>query len=173
MQRLKRLTNELNLGKTITFSGMLTGNLKWGAFAAAEAFILPSHQENFGIAVVEALACGTPVLISNKINIWREIVNDACGFAAEDDVAGTRRLIERWLATPTPERREMAARRAALFREPFRNQSCGRFNASRPGDQFLKAAGIPSEVAGSQNLPLRLHRGILRPRLAALRMTTL
>jgi glycosyltransferase involved in cell wall biosynthesis len=88
LQRLKRLTNELNLGKTITFCGMLTGNLKWGAFAAAEAFILPSHQENFGIAVVEALACGTPVLISNKINIWREIVNDACGFAAEDDVAG-------------------------------------------------------------------------------------
>ena len=37
LQRLKRLTNELNLGKTITFCGMLTGNLKWGAFAAAEA----------------------------------------------------------------------------------------------------------------------------------------
>ena len=55
---------------------MLTGNLKWGAFAAADAFMLPSHQENFGIAVVEALACGIPVLISNKINIWREIVDD-------------------------------------------------------------------------------------------------
>src|SRR5207237_540512 len=47
----------------ITFSGMLSGSLKWGAFEAAEAFVLPSHQENFGIAVVEALACGKPVLI--------------------------------------------------------------------------------------------------------------
>ena len=45
---------------------MLSGNPKWGAFAAAEAFILPSHQENFGIAVVEALACGIPVLISRS-----------------------------------------------------------------------------------------------------------
>jgi len=131
LQRLKRLTNELSLGKTITFSGMLTGNLKWGAFAAAEAFILPSHQENFGIAVVEALACGTPVLISNKINIWREIVNDACGFAAEDDVAGTRCLIERWLATPTPERREMAASARLCF--------ANHFEINRAVDSMLRA----------------------------------
>lgn len=47
--------------------------MKWGAFGAADVFVLPSHQENFGIAVAEALACGTPVLISNKVNIWREI----------------------------------------------------------------------------------------------------
>ena len=131
LRRLKRLTNELDRGKTITLSGMLTGNLKWGAFAAAEAFILPSHQENFGIAVVEALACGTPVLISNKINIWREIVNDACGFAAEDDVAGTRCLIERWLATPTPERREMAASARLCF--------ANHFEINRAVDSMLRA----------------------------------
>ena len=61
LQRLKRLTNELfpaGDALPVTFTGMLTGKPKWGAFAAAEAFILPSHQENFGIAVVEALACG-------------------------------------------------------------------------------------------------------------------
>jgi glycosyltransferase involved in cell wall biosynthesis len=154
LQRLKRLTNKLDREKTITLSGMLTGNLKWGAFAAAEAFILPSHQENFGIAVVEALACGTPVLISNKINIWREIVNDACGFAAEDDVAGTRCLIERWLATPTPERREWR-QRAALLREPFRNQIGGRFNASRPGDQIRPAR--PREEIADPKPAVRLH----------------
>jgi len=51
---------------SITFTGMLSGNRKWGAFSAADAFVLPSHQENFGIAVVEALACGTPVLISTR-----------------------------------------------------------------------------------------------------------
>jgi glycosyltransferase involved in cell wall biosynthesis len=39
---------------------MLSGDLKWGAFHAAEAFVLPSHQENFGIAVAEAMACGVP-----------------------------------------------------------------------------------------------------------------
>ena len=44
-----------------TWLGMLQGEAKWSAFRAAEVFCLPSHQENFGIVVVEALACGKPV----------------------------------------------------------------------------------------------------------------
>lgn len=64
---------ELRASSSLTWPGMLHGDRKWGALRAADAFILPSHQENFGIAVVEALACGTPVLISDKVNIWREI----------------------------------------------------------------------------------------------------
>jgi len=57
----------------IHFSGMLTGNAKWGAFYNCEAYLLPSHQENFGIAIVEAMACEKPVLITNNVNIWKEI----------------------------------------------------------------------------------------------------
>jgi len=78
---------------------MLTGSRKWGAFSGADAFILPSHQENFGIAVVEALSCATPVLISNKVNIWREIAADKAGFVDTDDFAGVTRLIEGWINT--------------------------------------------------------------------------
>lgn len=103
----------------ITFSGMLTGNLKWGAFGAADAFILPSHQENFGIAVVEALASGVPVLVSNKVNIWREIVNDRAGFADKDDGAGAIRLIERWVHTPAAEREAMRANARLCFERHF------------------------------------------------------
>lgn len=57
LQHLKDLAAAANAENQITFAGMLTGNPKWGALSAAEAFVLPSHQENFGIAVVEALAC--------------------------------------------------------------------------------------------------------------------
>ena len=57
----------------IHFSGMITSDSKWGAFYGCEAYVLPSHQENFGIAIVEAMACSKPVLISKNINIWREI----------------------------------------------------------------------------------------------------
>lgn len=103
----------------ITFTGMLSGNLKWGAFAAADAFILPSHQENFGIAVVEALACGTPVLISNKVNIWSEIVDDHAGFADKDDLDGTTRLIDRWLRTSDEERDGMRANARKCFDRRF------------------------------------------------------
>jgi glycosyltransferase involved in cell wall biosynthesis len=76
--------------------GMLEGNAKWGAIYGCMAFILPSHQENFGIAVVEALACGRPVLISNKVNIWREIAEHGAGLVEEDTLRGTSRLIQRF-----------------------------------------------------------------------------
>jgi glycosyltransferase involved in cell wall biosynthesis len=77
--------------------GMLEGDAKWGAFYGCEAFVLPSHQENFGISVVEALACDKPVLISNKVNIWREIAQDGAGLVEADSVDGTARLLNRFL----------------------------------------------------------------------------
>jgi glycosyltransferase involved in cell wall biosynthesis len=76
---------------------MLEGDAKWGAFYGCEAFVLPSHQENFGISVVEALACDKPVLISNKVNIWREIAQDGAGLVEADSVDGTARLLNRFL----------------------------------------------------------------------------
>lgn len=80
----------------IHFTGMLSGDAKWGAFYGADAFILPSHQENFGIAIVEALACNKPVLISNKVNIWREIKNEHAGLVENDDLIGTSNLLSKW-----------------------------------------------------------------------------
>lgn len=101
------------------FPGMLTGDLKWGAFRAAEAFILPSHQENFGLAVIEALACGVPVLISDKVNLWREIEADGAGFVAPDTLAGTRALLERWLALPADARAAVSRRARTCFESRF------------------------------------------------------
>jgi glycosyltransferase involved in cell wall biosynthesis len=104
----------------IVWTGMLHGDLKWGALAAADAFILPSHQENFGIAVAEALAMGTPVLISNKVNIWREIMLDQAGFADEDSVEGTVRTLRRWMALAPEEVAQMRARAERSFLSRFR-----------------------------------------------------
>jgi glycosyltransferase involved in cell wall biosynthesis len=59
--------------------------------------VLPSHQENFGIAVVEALACGKPVLISDQVNIWREIVEDGAGIAEADTEEGVVKLLRKFL----------------------------------------------------------------------------
>lgn len=103
----------------ITFTGMVSGSLKWGALSAADAFALPSHQENFGIAVAEALACGTPVLISNKVNIWREIAAAEAGYVENDDLAGTARLLERWVDTTPDVRATMKARASKCFTQHF------------------------------------------------------
>ena len=77
--------------------GMLAGDSKWGALYGCEAFVLPSHQENFGIAVAEALACGKPVLISDQVNIWREIVEDGAGIAETDTEEGVVKLLRKFL----------------------------------------------------------------------------
>jgi glycosyltransferase involved in cell wall biosynthesis len=114
----------------VTFTGMLSGSLKWGAFSAADAFVLPSHQENFGIAVVEALACGTPVLISNKVNIWREIAGDEAGYVENDDLAGTARLIERWLGSAPDVR--------VAMRENARGCFARHFEINRATDSLLE-----------------------------------
>lgn len=91
------LTKYPLVSEKIHFPGMLHGDAKWGALYGAELFVLPSHQENFGIAIVEAMACKTPVLISNKVNIWREIYEGNAGLITDDTTESvTKKLIE-WI----------------------------------------------------------------------------
>ena len=103
----------------ISWPGMLRGDLKWGAFHAAEAYVLPSHQENFGIAVAEALGCGLPVLISDKVNIWREIADAHAGIVETDTADGCERALRRWLALTPGEQAAMRDAASALFAQRF------------------------------------------------------
>jgi len=116
---LRALARKLGIAERITWTGMLTGVRKWGAYRAAEVFVLPSHQENFGIVVAEALACGVPVLISNKVNIWREVAEDDAGLVAGDDAHGTTELLQCWLALGADERRGYSARALDCFARRF------------------------------------------------------
>jgi len=104
---------------SVFFPGMLTGDAKWGAFYGCEVFVLPSHQENFGIAVAESLACSKPVLISNKINIWKDIETNAAGIVAQDSIRGTIELFERWLMSTKDEKEEMGRRARDIYESKF------------------------------------------------------
>jgi glycosyltransferase involved in cell wall biosynthesis len=109
----------LGIADRIVWTGMLRDSMKWSALAAAEVFALPSHQENFGIAVAEALACGVPVLISREVNIWREIESANAGFVAPDTVAGTTDLLTHWQQLPEAERRAMRQNARQCFQQHF------------------------------------------------------
>jgi glycosyltransferase involved in cell wall biosynthesis len=142
---LTRLAERLGIAGAITWTGMIRGDVKLGALRAAEAFVLPSHQENFGIAVAEALACGTPVLLSNKVNIWREVVEDGAGLAADDTLAGTSELLQTWIALGPEQRHQMALNAFESF--------ATRFNVEAAADSLLEA--IERHAAPQKRAPLR------------------
>jgi glycosyltransferase involved in cell wall biosynthesis len=104
---------------SIFLPGMLEGDAKAGALRGAEAFILPSHQENFGIAIVEAMAVGTPVLVSDKVNICAEIEADGGGMVEQDTADGTLRLLRRWSSLGGRSRAAMAAAASASFDQRY------------------------------------------------------
>lgn len=137
MRHLQKLARDRGVAEKITWTGMLSGELKWGAFRSAEVFVLPSHQENFGIAIVEALACGLPVLITNKVNIWREIEMDGAGLVADDDQQGADELLKNWLSLAGQQKEEMKSASLECFNSRFRSQ-----NAARTLIRTLRENGV-------------------------------
>ena len=118
-RELEALAARLGIADRITWTGPLHGDAKWGALSASEVFVLPSHQENFGIVVAEAMACGLPVIVSSKVNIWREIVSYWAGLVAEDTLEGTRAALHRWSQLTAEEIAAIGQRSKKCFHEMF------------------------------------------------------
>jgi glycosyltransferase involved in cell wall biosynthesis len=110
---LRGLIDRHGLADRVVFTGMLNGRDRIAALADADLFCLPSHQENFGIAVVEALAAGTPVLISDQVNIHEEVTAAGVGEATPLTIDSTADALHRWMTDPA--RRRDAAQHAAAF----------------------------------------------------------
>ncbi len=123
---LRMLAESLRVGDRVTWIGMLNEDAKWGAYRAADAFVLTSHSENFGIVIAEALACGLPVLLSDKVNIWREIERSAAGLVEGDTADGATSLLNRWIDLSDTDRAEMRQRAQVCFLENFEAQGAAR-----------------------------------------------
>ena len=123
---LQKIAEAVGVSHRIHWPGMLEGRSKWGALYAAEAFILPSHQENFGIAVAEALSCSLPVLVSDQVNIAPEVVEDGVGLMEPDTLQGTENLIQRWINTSPEERETMRTRAPQTFHARYDMQETAR-----------------------------------------------
>ena len=97
--QILKVIDSLGLRQKIFFPGMLKGEEKLAAYNDAEVFVLPSYAENFGIVVVEAMAIGTPVVISDKVGLWHEIQDYNAGIVVKvnpESVAdGITRILEK------------------------------------------------------------------------------
>jgi len=107
------------IAQSIHWPGMIRGDQKWGAYFGCEAFVLPSHQENFGIVVAEALACGKPTLLADKVNIAADVQAAGAAYVEPDTADGTLRLLQHWLATPQSERELMQRNALVCFRTHY------------------------------------------------------
>lgn len=118
-EQLRRMAEAAGIADRVHWPGMVTGDAKWGAFFGSEAFILPSHQENFGIAVAEAMACGKAVLLSDKVNIAEDIANCGAGLVELDTPDGSLRLLQRWIDMPEQERKNIGERALVCFQQRY------------------------------------------------------
>jgi glycosyltransferase involved in cell wall biosynthesis len=140
--RLVYLAHTLKISSSVLWTGMLEGALKWGALATAELFILPSHQENFGMVIAEAMACRLPVIVTKKVNVWRDVQRSGAGLVCDDTFEGVRESLLRWQMMKAEEITAMGMRSRRCFD--------GRFNYERMTEAVLE---VVDQIAGRSRGP--------------------
>ena len=97
--KLKSMAAQLGLEKRVHFSGPLTGELKWAAYRDAQLFVLPSQNENFGNTAAEAVAAGTPVIVTKQCGI-APLLDGVAGVTVEHDASAVARALTGMLRNP-------------------------------------------------------------------------
>jgi glycosyltransferase involved in cell wall biosynthesis len=117
-QEVRRWVSERGLDSAVHFVGPLEGLDVVRAFVDADVFALPSYTENFGMAVIEAMACALPVVISDQVNIHHEISQADAGLVTHCDVDEVAAALLNLLDDPD-RRRTMGKAGRQLVREHY------------------------------------------------------
>jgi glycosyltransferase involved in cell wall biosynthesis len=115
---LENLASRLGIARRITWTGLISHDRKWDLIRASELVLQPSHCESVGYANVEAIACGVPVVVSDRVNTHRQLLEDGCAIVCRNTTEETARAMREWLVLPIESRRKMsdAARSCYLRR---------------------------------------------------------
>jgi glycosyltransferase involved in cell wall biosynthesis len=117
--QLRQLAERLGAAQRITFSGPLYGSDKVAALRTADLVALPSHCETFPVIVLEALAAGKPVLVSDAVCIFRDIVESGAGLVSSTDSRSIAAQLERWATMELSARHAMSIQARRCFLEKF------------------------------------------------------
>jgi glycosyltransferase involved in cell wall biosynthesis len=99
-QHLEGLAARMGVNGRVLFTGPLYGDAKWAAYRDADVFVLPSQNENFGNTAAEAVACGTPVLVTDRCGI-APIVDQGAGLVVSHDCTALEAGLAQILNDPT------------------------------------------------------------------------
>lgn len=139
MQRVRELAAEAGVSERVVFTGLLSGADRVAALTDADVFCLPSDHENFGVVVVEALATGTPVVVSDRVDLGALVAAHGVGEVVPTAVEPVAAALSRWLSDAARGERELAGKRgrelvwahydwrriAARWREHYRQLATG------------------------------------------------
>ncbi len=99
--------------------------------------------------MAEALSCGLPALISDKVNIWREIDQAGAGFVDTDDVVGTKRSLDRWMGLADDERDAMRRCARQCFDRNFKIETAARALIETIRNHGVISRSQPAETPSS------------------------
>lgn len=97
---LHSLVQQLGLTDRVIFTGMLDGKIRTAAYAEARICVAPSLFDNFGTTAIESLACGTPVIVSNRVALSQAIVQNNAGEVCTVDTHHLSEIIRTWMNDP-------------------------------------------------------------------------
>lgn len=115
---LRDMASRLGVGHIMDFVGGVYGDRKWELFRNADLFILPTHSENFGIVVAEALASGTPI-ITTKGTPWQELEGYHCGWWTEIGTEATIKALREFLQCSEAQLQEMGRNGRRLIEDKY------------------------------------------------------
>jgi glycosyltransferase involved in cell wall biosynthesis len=94
------------------------GEAKWNLYRSADLFVLPSHSENFGLVVAEALACGVPV-IASRGTPWEDLITHRCGWWVDNRPETLADALREATGLTDEERQAMGARGRDLVKTKY------------------------------------------------------
>lgn len=115
---LERQIRRQGLDDDVRISGPVSDQEKWEVYRSADLFILPTHSENFGIVVAEALASRVPV-ITTRGAPWQELEEEKCGWWVHPTVGALTGALREAVSLSEKERSEMGERGRTLVEENY------------------------------------------------------
>jgi glycosyltransferase involved in cell wall biosynthesis len=118
IQSLKNRIQKHNVEIFFDFTGGIYGDKKWKLFQQSDIFILPTYSENFGIVIAEALASGTPAIVS-KGAPWQELNTHRCGWWIDNDVETITKTLKEAISLSEEEYQQMGIRGRELMENNY------------------------------------------------------
>lgn len=118
LNEIKAEVRKRGVEQDFSFVGPVEGQAKWDLYRSADLFVLPSHSENFGLVIAEALGCGVPVITTRRTP-WEELATNCCGWWVQDTCEGLAEALRDATDRNDEDRREMGARGRKLVEDNY------------------------------------------------------